>query len=179
MFQIREDERCYKEWITAPIAHWAAKWRGAAFRPIVVFLQRMHVPPNALTLLGLVFHIPVGIHIAVGKLHVAAFVFALAGILDVLDGQLARYCGSNTSFGAFLDSVADHVGDAVAHIGVLLYVFEQGIFQVTLVFVSLFASMLSSHVRARAGMHGVECKVGLAQRGERMFVMFFGLLLDK
>ncbi len=168
-----------KRWTTAPVAHWASKWRGVVLNPIVAFLQLLHVSPNTLTILGLVLHIPVAILIATGKLYVAAPVFVLAGILDVLDGQLAKYNGSNTDFGAFLDSTSDQVGDAIAHIGVLFYVFGQGIFPVVLVFVSLFASMLSSHIRARAGMYGIECKTGFAQRGERMLVMFFGLLLHQ
>ena len=40
---------------------------------------------------------------------VAAFIFCLAGVTDLLDGYLARKLNQSTSFGAFLDPVADKI----------------------------------------------------------------------
>ena len=45
---------------------------------------------------------------------VAAFIFFLAGITDVLDGYLARKLDQTTPFGAFLDPVADKIMVAVS-----------------------------------------------------------------
>jgi CDP-diacylglycerol--glycerol-3-phosphate 3-phosphatidyltransferase len=45
---------------------------------------------------------------------VAAFVFFLAGITDILDGYLARKLNQQTAFGAFLDPVADKIMVAVS-----------------------------------------------------------------
>lgn len=39
----------------------------------------------------------------------AAFIFWLAGVTDVLDGYFARKLNQSTSFGAFLDPVADKI----------------------------------------------------------------------
>ena len=44
----------------------------------------------------------------------AAWMFALAGITDLLDGYLARRLGQTSSFGAFLDPVADKLMVATA-----------------------------------------------------------------
>lgn len=44
----------------------------------------------------------------------AAFVFWLAGITDLLDGYLARRLNQQTTFGAFLDPVADKIMVAVS-----------------------------------------------------------------
>ncbi|MEN8130918.1 MAG: CDP-diacylglycerol--glycerol-3-phosphate 3-phosphatidyltransferase [Pseudomonadota bacterium] len=44
----------------------------------------------------------------------SALIFALAGITDWLDGYLARRLGQTSSFGAFLDPVADKLMVAVA-----------------------------------------------------------------
>lgn len=73
--------------------------------------------PNSLTLLRivlipvlvLVFYLPFK-----GHLLVAAGVFALAAVTDWVDGYLARRLGQTTSFGAFLDPVADKLMVAVA-----------------------------------------------------------------
>ncbi|MCP5077545.1 MAG: CDP-diacylglycerol--glycerol-3-phosphate 3-phosphatidyltransferase [Psychromonas sp.] len=44
----------------------------------------------------------------------AAFIFWLAGITDILDGYLARKLNQSTPFGAFLDPVADKIMVAVS-----------------------------------------------------------------
>ena len=44
----------------------------------------------------------------------AAWMFALAGVTDLLDGYLARRLGQTSSFGAFLDPVADKLMVATA-----------------------------------------------------------------
>ncbi|TXS93607.1 CDP-diacylglycerol--glycerol-3-phosphate 3-phosphatidyltransferase [Parahaliea aestuarii] len=73
--------------------------------------------PNALTMLRifmipvlvLVFYLPFEKH-----LLVAAGIFGLAAITDWFDGYLARRLDQMTSFGAFLDPVADKLMVAVA-----------------------------------------------------------------
>ncbi|GAB3272252.1 CDP-diacylglycerol--glycerol-3-phosphate 3-phosphatidyltransferase [Parahaliea aestuarii] len=78
----------------------------------------MHINiPNALTMLRifmipvlvLVFYLPFEKH-----LLVAAGIFGLAAITDWFDGYLARRLDQMTSFGAFLDPVADKLMVAVA-----------------------------------------------------------------
>ncbi|WP_435234694.1 CDP-diacylglycerol--glycerol-3-phosphate 3-phosphatidyltransferase [Psychromonas sp. PT13] len=44
----------------------------------------------------------------------AAFIFCMAGLTDALDGYLARKLDQQTSFGAFLDPVADKIMVAVS-----------------------------------------------------------------
>jgi CDP-diacylglycerol--glycerol-3-phosphate 3-phosphatidyltransferase len=45
---------------------------------------------------------------------VAAFIFWIAGVTDILDGYLARRLNQSTPFGAFLDPVADKIMVAVS-----------------------------------------------------------------
>tara|TARA_R110001592_G_scaffold240929_2_gene501182 strand:- start:97 stop:669 length:573 start_codon:yes stop_codon:yes gene_type:complete len=73
--------------------------------------------PNSLTLLRIflipvlvvVFYLPFKNH-----LMVAAVIFAFAAVTDWIDGYLARRLDQMTSFGAFLDPVADKLMVAIA-----------------------------------------------------------------
>jgi len=44
---------------------------------------------------------------------VGAILFWAGSLLDILDGALARQSGKGTTFGAFLDSTTDRLGEAV------------------------------------------------------------------
>ncbi len=171
----------FKDWIKgSPLVRWASYWRVRFLVPVVKLFHQYHVSPNTLTYIGALLHIPVAFLIFLEKLYLAALIFAIAGILDVLDGELARYEGNNTNLGAFLDSFFDKLGDIIVHIGFLFYLFKLGIFPVLLVLISLCTSMLSSHIRSRAGMIGIEWKkIGFAQRGEHMTLIFIFLLLNE
>jgi len=101
----------------------------------------------------------------------------LGGLLDGIDGELARVTNHATKFGAFLDSICDHSGDFALSLGLLwLYLNKRASTEIVLIFVALFGSMLGSLVRSRAGMVGVETKdVGLVTRFERILLLLIGL----
>jgi CDP-diacylglycerol--serine O-phosphatidyltransferase len=77
--------------------------------------------PNILTLLALCAGMT-GIRLAiVGKYEAAVTAIIVAGILDGLDGRIARLLKGTSSFGAQLDSLSDFVSFGVAP-AVMLYV---------------------------------------------------------
>ena len=77
--------------------------------------------PNILTLLALCAGMT-GIRLAVvGKFEAAVTAIIVAGILDGLDGRIARLLKSTSSFGAQLDSLSDFVSFGVAP-AVMLYI---------------------------------------------------------
>jgi len=88
-------------------------------RPPHFSLNRMI--PNILTLLALCAGMT-GIRLAVvGKYEDAVAAIIVAGILDGLDGRIARLLKGTSSFGAQLDSLSDFVSFGVAP-AVMLYV---------------------------------------------------------
>jgi CDP-diacylglycerol--glycerol-3-phosphate 3-phosphatidyltransferase len=117
--------------------------------PLVRALIRMGITPNTLTTIG-------------------------AGlVLDTLDGQVAREGAQTTTFGAFYDSTLDRVGDAASFIGVAAYLMYAPDIRwreaaVLTCMVGILAVMLVSYMRARAEGLGLDCKVGVAQRLERI-----------
>lgn len=153
-------------------------WSPDLLRPIIRLLIRARITPNQLTLAGLVLAVIAGILIAIGLLPLAALTLLLSGVLDALDGELARQSGSQTPWGAFLDSIADHYGDFAVYLGIAWQTLHSGDqATVLLTLVAMFGSLVGSQIRSRASMMGLDTKdVGFFARAERIIVFILGLL---
>ena len=148
--------------------------------PVVRLLARTSITPSAITWSGFLITVGAAALIVTGHLFAAGFVVLLAGFFDTLDGALARYTNQITRFGAVLDSTLDRLSEAALLLGILvLYAVEQSFPQILLVGIALFSSQLVSYVRARAEALGLECRVGLFARPERVVVLALGLLLSQ
>ncbi len=150
--------------------------RGVADR-LVAPLARTGIDPNVLTLAGLGLSLPTAVVIGLGWNVAGGVLVLVTGGFDVLDGAVARVNGSRSKFGAFLDSTLDRWGEGVVFTGLLWYLTaREARIETVLAVVTLIGSMLISYTRARAEGLGVECKVGVFQRPERLMVLGISLL---
>jgi CDP-diacylglycerol--glycerol-3-phosphate 3-phosphatidyltransferase len=133
--------------------------------------------PNAISMTGLVLHIPAVILIVSGDLFFAGLAFIFGSVMDTLDGRYSRMSGKGTMFGAFLDSTLDRIEEGVVLTAVAYYFADKGdaVPAAACVFVVL-GSLMVSYTRARAEALGVECKVGIATRPVRVVVLSIGLV---
>ncbi len=144
---------------------------------IAMLMHRLGLTPNGLTLIGTVFMFGIGLVLAQGNFVTGAVLVALAAAFDALDGSLARQTNRVTRFGAFLDSTTDRWAEAAIYGGLLWWYTGQGAqLEVMLVYAAIIGSLLVSYTRARAEGIGVECKVGLFTRFERIVVLIVGLV---
>jgi len=147
-------------------------------------LASVGLTPNAVTLLGLAASLVSAFCYLSWRtsrlmLPAAAALILLSGLLDAVDGVLARATGHVSAFGGFLDSVSDRYSDAV----VLASVTIAGLCDPAWGLAAVIGSMMVSYARARAEAAGVGmAAVGLAERAERMmflavvtFVAYFRL----
>lgn len=158
---------------------------GRALNPVAHLMIRLHVRPNVITTLGTLVVIASATAFAWGRIHWAGFLLLLSGLFDMLDGRVARDGSMITTFGAFYDSTLDRVGEATLFTGIAVYFLKGGVPPDRLTpailacLVALAASLLVSYARARAEGLGLDCKVGIAQRAERVLLLgaptlFFG-----
>ncbi len=146
--------------------------------PVAGVLARLGVSPNSITLAGLPAAGAAAYLITASQLWPAGIVVLVAGLFDLMDGALARATGSVTRFGGLLDSVTDRVTEAVVLLGLLvLFVHRASMEGAVLAFVSLASSIMVSYVRARAEGLGVDCKVGVMTRPERVAALGIGLVI--
>jgi CDP-diacylglycerol--glycerol-3-phosphate 3-phosphatidyltransferase len=141
-------------------------------------LSRWPVSANGLTVSGFVLNCVSAPLILTGHFVTAAIVFSLAALCDALDGAVARAGAGPTRYGAFLDSVTDRISEMVVYGAVIVYFAREGdMWSVVAGLVALGAAQMVSYARARAEAVGVDCRVGLMSRPERIVVLAVGFLL--
>ena len=133
------------------------------------------VSPNLITISSLVLCGVTGAAVALGHLPGAVWLYVFAGILDVLDGRIARLSRQQTASGALLDSVSDRWGELFVFAG-YLWLLQDSPWLVA-VMSAIGGSMMVSYTRARAESLGVVLSGGVMQRAERIAVVAAGSLI--
>ena len=146
--------------------------------PLISLLELTGVRPSFVTLLGLAVTALAACLVWRGSYVVAGMVLLAGSLLDAVDGALARATKTESAAGAVLDSTSDRLGESLVFLALvagnasrefpaLLYLAPA----------ALIGSFLVSYVRARAEGVGIECKIGLFTRTERLVVLISGLVL--
>ena len=154
--------------------------------PIADWMVRRRVNPNLLTTIGTLFSVAGGVIYATGHIRIAGWLLGLTALFDVLDGNVARRTGQSTVFGAFYDSTLDRIADGAVMGGLAVFyatsVLHSNAIMVAVCILGIIGTFLTSYTRARAESLGIDAKVGIMQRAERVVLLtapqaFFGLAL--
>ena len=148
----------------------------AAVDPLVARLIRSGVRPNTITTIGTGLVLVSALAFGLGHIRIGGALLLLSGVTDTLDGQVARGGAMVTKFGAFYDSTLDRVGDGATFIGIGAFFLTAPdvayrTSAVIACLVAVLSSLLFSYARARAEGLGIDCKVGIAQRAERILLV--------
>lgn len=148
-------------------------------QPIGRTLIRLHITANMLTFIGMVLAVGVGVLVATGNLFAGGVLLILAASMDAFDGTVARLSGIKSKFGAFWDSTLDRYSESFVLLGILIYgLGVQNNWIVVLTFIAVMGSILVSYARSRAETLGIDCKVGVLTRLERIVITVLMLLLN-
>jgi CDP-diacylglycerol---glycerol-3-phosphate 3-phosphatidyltransferase len=156
--------------------------RGGKFLldKIVKVLSRFRVNPNFLTFIGVLISFWAAWEFGYGQFFVGGLVIILAGLFDMLDGEVARVTRSESQFGAFYDSVIDRYSDIIILQGLMVYYARhQMLGYVVLIGVVIMGAVLTSYTRARAESLIPSCKVGFMERPERIVLLIIGSLANR
>ncbi|MCP3998521.1 MAG: CDP-alcohol phosphatidyltransferase family protein [bacterium] len=143
--------------------------------PIAAGLAKARFTPTAITILGLLVTLVGAALIAVDEYALGAFIAGCGTTLDALDGPLARYQGTASIRGAFVDTMSDRFGEVALWAGLTfsLRADETGLMLCVL---AMAFSLLTPYVRSKAESWGAEGRGGWMGRGERMILMLVGLI---
>ena len=159
-----------------------------ALNPVIFIAKKTGITPNGITTIGLFITILSAVIMIVGAevgergdfRYIAWFgvIILFAGVFDMLDGQLARITNKISKFGALFDSAIDRYSEMIMFLGICYYLVSHDYFLSSLfAFIAMIGSLMVSYVRARAEALGVECKVGIMQRPERVLTIGISAIL--
>lgn len=143
--------------------------------PAISFLARHNVSPNAITTVGTLLTIAAGVVYGTGHIMTAGWLMGVTAFFDVVDGEVARRTGRSTVFGAFYDSTLDRIADGALMAGLTVFYatnpVHHNIYMVVTCLVGMIATFVVSYTRARAESLGIDAKVGVMQRPERIVLL--------
>ena len=146
-----------------------------AIEPAISFLARHNVNPNAITTVGTLLTVAAGVVYGTGHIMTAGWIMAVTAFFDVVDGEVARRTGRSTVFGAFYDSTLDRVADGALMAGLTVFYatnpIHHNIYMMVICLVGIIGTFLVSYTRARAESLGIDAKVGVMQRPERIVLL--------
>ncbi|MDQ6829584.1 MAG: CDP-alcohol phosphatidyltransferase family protein [Gemmatimonadota bacterium] len=154
--------------------------------PVADWCVRRGVSPNTITTIGTLCSMAGGVIYGAGHILTGGWFLGLTALFDVLDGMVARRTGKASTFGAFYDSTLDRVADGFVLGGLGVFYATSAVhgnaWMVSITIFGLIGTFLTSYTRARAEALGLDAKVGLLQRPERVVLLsvpqaFFGLAL--
>lgn len=153
--------------------------------PLIKGMIRVGITPNIVTTVGFLGNILAAVFFIYASQELlledqtttigwGGFIIIASGLFDMMDGRLARMGNMSSQFGALWDSTLDRYSELVSLFGVVLVFLEDGdewFWMGVVTFAAMVGSVMVSYVRARAEGIGLECKVGLMQRPERVVVL--------
>jgi len=145
---------------------------GKSLDPIAIFLNRLGLAPNTVTLIGLAGNLVGALSLARGEFLIGGLLVLAMGPVDALDGTMARLRGERSDFGAFVDSVTDRYSELLIFAGLIGYYLQMGEAAMAgAVFAAWGGSVLVSYVKARGEALGFEVRGGILTRMERFLVL--------
>ena len=151
--------------------------------PVARLMLRLKVTPDGITWFGAGATIFVSVaFLAQGEFLIGAILFGTFGLIDLLDGTMARMLGTAGPWGAFLDSTLDRISDAAVICALIFFYIntESSNSQLAIMagIVALVMSLMTSYARAKAESLDALCTVGIAERAERNLIIWISLMLS-
>ena len=153
-----------------------------AFQPLTNLIARpltiFH--PNIVSIITIFVFIP-GTYFYTKGDTLLGSLFILGAAFDALDGTVAKLTGKTSQFGGVLDATIDRIVEGIVFIGI-------GVGDIVpweLLFATYIGSISISYIKAKAEAASGTTKVGknkfsvgIAQRGDRLLIIFVASILN-
>ncbi|MFN2451885.1 MAG: CDP-alcohol phosphatidyltransferase family protein [Candidatus Dormibacteria bacterium] len=144
-------------------------------QPIGQWLAARGVTANMVSWTSLLLGGVAGALLAVGLFGTAAFVASISGLLDTVDGMVARFSGSSSDAGEVLDAAVDRYTEFFFLGGLAIHYRDHPLL-VALTLAALIGSFMVSYATVKAEALGVDPPRGLMRRQERAVYLALGAI---
>ncbi|MBI4018718.1 MAG: CDP-alcohol phosphatidyltransferase family protein [Candidatus Aenigmarchaeota archaeon] len=142
--------------------------------PLLSFL-----PANAWTIIGVIFSIGTAYFLSVDGFVYAGIALSITGLLDIIDGAVARATKKAGPKGAYLDTIADRYAEGIIIFGLLLSGLPSiGLPAYYWIFIFFFGASLTTYAKAAfKEKMGKNLNGGLVERAERLVLLAIGVFM--
>lgn len=139
------------------------------------FFVNLKIKPNLLTIIGLLAGLGAGLLFAFEQPFLAGIAIVICGFFDIIDGKVAVDTNQKSLFGAIFDSTLDRYSEFFIYLGLAFHFRNNWALWIT--FWTFLGSTMVSYTRARAEGLGIDCRIGIMQRAERMVLLSVGAII--
>ncbi len=145
-----------------------------AIEPVMSSIGRslgaLGLPPDVWTLFGFFFALLAGFLYGLrpSAPYLAGIAIICSGVMDVLDGSVARAMNKVSKAGSFNDSTLDRLAEVAIYSGIIYAHYTEGV----IILLTLGFSLLVSYARAKGDALNVTLSgIGIGERAERLIVL--------
>lgn len=148
----------------------------ALFGPVARASVKIGITADMVTVVGTILTCAVALWLVpMDQLSYAPWVLFALVIFDNLDGQIARLTGTQSAWGAFLDSTMDRFADGAIFLAIAIWAYwhsDPAYASWTMLgsIVALIMGAVVPYAKARAEAIGCEANIGIAERADRLTV---------
>lgn len=141
--------------------------------------SKLGISPNTWTILSIIPAIAGFLALYWHNIVIALPMFLISGVIDVIDGAVARVTGSVTRIGGFLDGIIDRYVEILLYLGLLFYGVNE--FWICIL---IFGAIMPTYIRAYSDHRNIvkdpkdqKRMGGILERAERLTLIYIGMFL--
>lgn len=143
---------------------------------------KLKMTSNMVTCFAFVMGVASAVFIAFGKPYIALLLLWLSGIMDVLDGTVARLTGKSSLTGAYMDLIFDRMVEAIIILGFVFiepsYYLAYIVFLISVIF-NFTTFIVAGALFKNTGMKSIHYDFGIIERTETFIVFSLMILFEQ
>lgn len=155
--------------------HWLGRWAYWVTQPLLRAIAALGLTANGVSAIGAGVSVLAGVAAGLGEWGWAGFLLVMGSWCDLIDGEVARTTGTQSTAGAFLDSNLDRLSEMALLGGLAASLPDRS--GVLWAVAALSTSLWVSYARARGEGLGVACPTFGLERPHRAVLLMFALLV--
>lgn len=142
-----------------------------------IWVSRGRITANHITWLALILHLPIAAAIFTEQFLLAGVMLIVFGLLDAVDGEVARLQKADSEYGMFLDASTDRIKESLLYMPIIYIFADSGQpFASLVAAITLAGALIVSYIKAKGEVAAGPASRKLPNDLNRMFQSGFAKL---